>query len=274
MSDTVNNFPVCEMFSSIQGEGKYTGVPSFFVRVSGCNLRCVFAGGSTCDTPYSSFKPEKSKYPDMAATVAGFKAMSKEHPKTTHVVITGGEPLLYKEGLAQFLTEIFKINKNWIVTIETNGSLPMLSPTVKDFYIGLYSVSPKLSTSVDKEHKILSAQEAEHHDKTRLNYKSLFDIAMYSKDYQFKFVYSGPECIDEIKDIFSKMAQYVEKGDDCEVSAWMRRHPNKNTQLMPEGMTNDQLTRTRPGAVQACLDNGWRYSEREHIIIWGDKRGV
>ena len=58
------NFPVIEMFTSIQGEGKWTGSPSFFVRVSGCNLRCCFKG-SICDTPYSSYNPEKTPYKSM-----------------------------------------------------------------------------------------------------------------------------------------------------------------------------------------------------------------
>ena len=61
-NNTKNNvIPVLEMFVSIQGEGKYTGEPSLFIRVSGCNLRCVF-GGTRCDTPYSSFETEKPIY--------------------------------------------------------------------------------------------------------------------------------------------------------------------------------------------------------------------
>lgn len=268
------NFPVCEMFSSLQGEGKYTGVPSFFVRVSGCNLRCVFAGGSKCDTPYSSFSPEKSPWQTMDALVEDFKKMSQDFPKTKHVVVTGGEPLLYRDGLAEFLTEIFKIKDDWCVTIETNGTMPMLNPTSKEFYVSLYSVSPKLSTSVDKDAKVITKEQAEKHDKLRINYANLFKIAMYSKDYQFKFVYSGPECVDEIYGIYRNMSKLVEPGDDCELEIWMRRHPMKNTQLMPEGITNEQLEKTRKIAAEVCIKNGWRLSDREHIIIWGDKRGV
>ena len=117
-------------------------------------------------------------------------------------------------------------------------------------------------------------EQAERHDKTRKNYKALFDIAMYSKDYQFKFVYSGPECENEILDMYREMSKFVEPGDDCELEVGMRRHPMKNTQLMPEGLTNEQLSRTRLEAAELCIKNGWRFVDREHIIIWGDKRGV
>src|SRR5258706_16367017 len=72
-----------ELFYSIQGEGKLAGVPSVFVRASGCNLRCVW-----WDTPYASWKPEggETAVVELARRVAAFVA--------GHVVITGGEPLI------------------------------------------------------------------------------------------------------------------------------------------------------------------------------------
>ncbi|MFG0252257.1 MAG: radical SAM protein, partial [Phycisphaerales bacterium JB038] len=51
-ADTTN-LPIAETFASIQGEGKLTGVPSWFIRVAGCNLRCTW-----CDTPYTSWSPQ------------------------------------------------------------------------------------------------------------------------------------------------------------------------------------------------------------------------
>ena len=137
--------PVVEMFSSIQGEGKYTGVPSFFIRVSGCNLRCVFKD-SRCDTPYTSFEPEKTPYKEMQELVEAFKEMRNNSPRTKHLVITGGEPLLYKKDLEEFLSYVYE--DEMVITIETNGTMPILNPLAKNFKVDLYSVSPKLSTSV------------------------------------------------------------------------------------------------------------------------------
>lgn len=263
---------VNEMFCSIQGEGIYVGVPSFFVRTVGCNLRCVFKD-SICDTAYTSFNPEKPLYDNWDDLMNAFRKLVEDNPRVEHLVITGGESLLSRKDLEEFLTNVYKI-KDFKTTIETNGSLPMLNPLGKGYKIDLYSVSPKLSTSVDWDCKFITEQQRDNHNKNRINYKNLYDIIKYSRNYQFKFVYSGPECIDEIKDIYSKISDLVNKEDDYEFENWIRKHPNKHTQLMPEGITNDQLARTRKEAVAACVENGWRFCDREHIIIWGDKRGV
>lgn len=265
---------VSEMFgNTIQGEGMYTGIPSIFVRTTGCNLRCVFKD-SICDTAYTSFNPEKPLYDNWDDLMDAFKKLVNENPRVNHLVITGGESLLMKDSLEEFLRLAFEIKDDWVVSLETNGSLPMLNPLGKGYKVDLYSVSPKLSTSVDWDCKFLTEAQRDHHNKTRINYKNLYNIVKYSRNYQFKFVYSGPECIDEIKDIYSKMAEFVNKEDDYEFENWIRKHPNKHTQLMPEGITNEQLSHTREEAVKACVENGWRFCDREHIVIWGDKRGV
>src|SRR3954469_19104142 len=80
---TLHGMKIAEIFYSIQGEGMLTGVPSVFVRTSGCNLRCVW-----CDTPYTSWTPEGD---DM--TVAAILETVKQHP-AKHAVITGGEPMI------------------------------------------------------------------------------------------------------------------------------------------------------------------------------------
>src|ERR1700689_1702578 len=83
---------IAELFYSLQGEGSLIGTPSFFIRTSGCNLRC-----SWCDTPYTSWRPEGSEMDldDICAEV-------QRHP-ARHVVVTGGEPMIASEMVA--LTE-------------------------------------------------------------------------------------------------------------------------------------------------------------------------
>src|SRR5258708_12467786 len=78
---------ISEIFYSLQGEGVLTGVPSVFVRTSGCNLRCAW-----CDTPYASWNPEGEP-----RTVAQIVAAVEAHGSARHVILTGGEPMIAKE---------------------------------------------------------------------------------------------------------------------------------------------------------------------------------
>ena len=172
---------VNEMFCSIQGEGMYTGVPSIFVRTAGCNLRCVFKD-SICDTSYTSFNPEKPLFDNWDDLMEAFKKLVDENSRTNHLVISGGEPLLQKNDLELFLTKAFEIKNDWTITIETNGSLPMLNPLGKGYRVDLYSVSPKLSTSVDWDCKYLTPEQRDRHNNMRLNYKNLYDIVKYSRN--------------------------------------------------------------------------------------------
>ncbi|WP_436440803.1 radical SAM protein, partial [Enterococcus faecium] len=75
---------ISEIFASVQGEGIWVGIPSVFVRVSGCNLRCVW-----CDTPYASWNPEGPilELEDILTQIETYKI--------DHVVLTGGEPMLF-----------------------------------------------------------------------------------------------------------------------------------------------------------------------------------
>src|SRR5690242_21457481 len=83
---------IAELFYSLQGEGALVGVPSVFVRTSGCNLRC-----SWCDTPYTSWQPEGTEL-----TLEQILDEVKSHP-ARHVVVTGGEPMILPDVVA--LTE-------------------------------------------------------------------------------------------------------------------------------------------------------------------------
>lgn len=271
------NFPVLEMFCSVQGEGKYTGIPSFFVRVAGCNLRCVF-GESRCDTPYSSFELEKPKWNTVHDTAMAFGEMAFQNPNVRHVVITGGEPMLYKEQIKEFLTLIQTSEYGYTITIETNGTLPAINPWDNDefgYWIDLWSVSPKLSTSVDHNCKYLTTQQRDSHNKIRINYKNLTSYldAMHisqsgdyadcdTPDVQFKFVYSGQDSLIEIKDIIKKIREDT------------GYYINDHVMLMPEGTTNDQLDKISQECVEVCIREGWQFCDRLHIRIWGDKRGV
>ncbi len=98
---------VCEIFSSIQGESSYAGLPCTFVRLTGCNLRCVY-----CDTRYAYEEGIDMSIEQIIKTVKGFGINTVE--------ITGGEPLIQNETVT--LIQGF-LEEGFIVLLETNGSV-------------------------------------------------------------------------------------------------------------------------------------------------------
>lgn len=268
---------VNEIFLSIQGEGQFTGMPSVFVRLNGCNLACCFKG-SICDTPYTSHHPEQKTPVDneeLAKTIINELDKIGGHSENSHIVITGGEPMLQQNSLVDLIDEL-QANDAWnSITIETNGTIrpnqEMLS--VCDL---MWSVSPKLSTSCCFEGTDVSEVAREHHRKTRINLDALATIVMNNQDYQLKFVYSGPECITEIKELIAGIKQQVlTYGNEYTRSTidYKLNEIDRHVMLMPEGITNEQISASAQEAVQYCIENGWKFCDRLHIRIWGDKRG-
>src|SRR5438105_5978676 len=139
---------IAEVFYSIQGEGILTGVPSVFVRTSGCNLRCQW-----CDSPYTSWEPEGERL-----TVEQVLERLAEFP-TRHVVVTGGEPLVAPESeeLCAGLRE-----RGYHITVETAATV--FKPVACD----LISLSPKLANSTPHERQ--GGRFAELHERLRLQF--------------------------------------------------------------------------------------------------------
>jgi 7-carboxy-7-deazaguanine synthase len=267
-----DNLQIVDLFVSLQGEGQRCGIPSLFIRISGCNLRCCFKD-SICDTAYSSFHPEKGKY-----TKEGIKKMLETHPQVTDVVITGGEPMMFAGALSDLLdwlnTNVDDFGDKFI-TIETNGTFYPLGDC-----IDLYSISPKLKTSLPEVGKsylvpgqkgggkttlvTFDKEKIEKLDKMRRNIKTteaLIAGPTYG-DFQLKFVYSGKESLDDILEFLNDLEKEL---------GWPV--PGDHIYLMPEGVTEEQLSKTGREAAQVCIERGWRFTDRLHIRIWGDKRG-
>ncbi|MGE5215483.1 MAG: 7-carboxy-7-deazaguanine synthase QueE, partial [Chloroflexota bacterium] len=113
---------ISEIFYSVQGEGRFAGTPSVFIRSSGCNLRCVW-----CDTPYTSWRPEGSSW-----SIEKILAAVEKHP-TRYIVITGGEPLL-ADDIEALALELKRRKKH--ITVETAGTI------FKSVHCDLISLSP------------------------------------------------------------------------------------------------------------------------------------
>ncbi len=180
------------------------------------------------------------------------------------IVITGGEPLLNQEGLVNLIKELTNINRNAFITIETNGTIEPINSILE--YVDLWSVSPKLKNSIPKPEDStdqfpISKANCDYHSKNRINIKALSIFTQYY-NHQLKFVWNGEQSTQEIKDIISELTEYNNNEEGY------------NIMLMPEGMTVTGVNKNTQDCVQECLDNGWVFTPRLHILVWGDKRGV
>lgn len=230
---------IAEIFHSIQGEGSLTGVPSVFVRTSGCNLRCVW-----CDTPYASWQPEGTdmSLESITAAVSQFGAR--------HVVLTGGEPMVARDihALAAALRAA-----GHHLTIETAATI-----APEGIPCDLASLSPKLRNSAPGD----AADPAwrERHEKTRWQPDVLKAwIERNEGDYQVKFVVCAIEDITEIESMLGETGITV---------------PPEKVFLMPEGTTLDALRQRAPWLIEVCRTRGYRYAHRLHIELFGNTRGT
>lgn len=227
---------LAEVFFSIQGEGKLMGVPSAFVRTSGCNLRCVW-----CDTPYASWQPEGEDVP------VGAIVQRVESFPGRHVVITGGEPMIMPD-LAE-LCDALKA-RNYHITVETAATV---FAAVK---LDLASLSPKLSNSTPAKRE--GGRFARVHEEMRLNVEVIQQLMDTSLDFQLKFVVCQPADLREIHDLLRRL-----KG-------W---EPS-DVQLMPEG--TDRATQDERAAwvSDICKQEGFRFCPRLHVLLYGNRRGT
>ena len=229
---------ISELFFSIQGEGELTGVPSVFVRTSGCNLRCRW-----CDTKYASWKPEGENVTinDLVDKVCSYPAR--------HVVISGGEPMIAK-GIEEFTHLLKESGKH--ITIETAGTI---SPN--GIQCDLASLSPKLSDSTPKEGDI-NKEWIDRHESKRLDYDILSEW-VNSYNFQLKFVVSKEEEIKEIQNVISRIEGKI--------------LPEK-VLLMPEGVDPDTLRSRYDLLIDLCKENGYRLCNRLHIDLFGNTPGT
>ena len=230
-----------EIFHSIQGEGSFMGIPSIFFRTSGCNLRCHW-----CDTPYTSFQPENKKIEILEAAdlITAYDCK--------YVVITGGEPLIQPDKILSLCTLLTQRDRH--ITIETNGTKYVKGIGV---FCDLMSISPKLSDSGPKIEQVKTDRWIKKHDKDRLDIGTLSKL-INNTSCQFKFVVSNEVHIDEIEALQTIL-------------------PNLSDNLiylMPEGRTAKEIQDKQEFVVNTCIEKGWNYSDRLHVRIWGDKRGV
>jgi 7-carboxy-7-deazaguanine synthase len=229
---------ISEIFFSLQGEGGLMGVPSVFIRTSGCNLRCNW-----CDTPYASWHPEGRQL-EVEAVVAEVM----QHP-AKHVVLTGGEPMI-APGIHELAFQLQE--RGYHITIETAATVPP-----RGIACDLASLSPKLAHSAPDAR--LDDTWRRKHEELRWQPAVVAEWIAAAPDYQLKFVVGREADLDEIE----RMLRETE----CVI-------PPAKVLLMPEGITVEALRAKAGWLGELCKARGYRYAPRLHIELYGNKRGT
>ncbi|MFA5830128.1 MAG: 7-carboxy-7-deazaguanine synthase QueE [Candidatus Gracilibacteria bacterium] len=282
---------VSDIFSSIQGEGKNLGKPSLFLRLGICNLQCTW-----CDTPYTWKKGQTDyKQQTIESIFKKLLNLKKESnnervrslkPRTSlakqpflpphgiqNLVITGGEPLLQQTSLTPLLQEIFrskefnqkefkktKTSKNITVEFETNGSIPLLPAFKKAFKKQLengtisFNISPKLKDSGNKPYK----------------------LQLYPNSI-LKFVYVDKNSEKLILDFLKKHQVEIAKNSKQSRGALQKQHPlakNPPVYIMAEGTTIKEMEKKYSAILKFCMENGFQFTPRWHIYLFGNKRAT
>ncbi len=240
-----------EIFYSFQGEGRNQGRPSVFVRLANCNLHCIW-----CDTDYTwnwkgtrfvhkrDEEPGYRKYDRSQWTIdlpVDEVAVALEAFTCKNMVITGGEPLLQDEACVHLMSRLRRRDAGYHFELETNGTLR--PSAIFDELIDQYNVSPKLANSNNP---------ASLREKPAV----LRFFASHPKAW-FKFV--------------------VEAANDLEeVRAMVDRYnilPSR-VYLMPEGIRPEELSGRQGWLIEQCKKYGFAFSDRLHVRIYGDRRGI
>ncbi|MCB1208799.1 MAG: 7-carboxy-7-deazaguanine synthase QueE [Verrucomicrobiales bacterium] len=230
---------IAEIFYSIQGEGTLVGVPSVFIRTSGCNLRCRW-----CDTPYASWEPKGDEM-----SVAEVAAAVSQYSAAAHVVVTGGEPMIAKE-MPALLAALRAAGKH--ITIETAGTvLPGEVPC------DLASISPKLANSTPDVATAGAAWVARHEAVRRQ--PDVLRAWCQRGEFQLKFVISSSEDIVAAAQVVDSIGVPI---------------PPDRVLVMAEGISVEALRSRQELLVETCKERGWRYSPRLHIDLFGNRRGT
>ena len=231
-----------EIFASVQGEGPSVGRPVSFMRLSRCNLACVW-----CDTAYTwHFEGDNRPHRDGVTFERKANQVTLDEQEVAaritqlgqdRLVITGGEPLLQAPALGKLLDRLPDIS----VEIETNGTTTVPPPL--DVRIDQFNVSPKLSHSGNPADLALLSER----------------LDAYATDPRawFKFVIAEPSDVDEVLALRDRY----------------RFRPG-HVFLMPEGTESESLRTREKWLADLCLKHGFRMSDRLHIHLFGDTRGT
>lgn len=245
-----------ELYEAIQGEGSRAGLPTIVIRTLGCQLRCFFGEeGGFCDSWRNSWKLEKGIY-----TFNDIIKMYDDRPDITEMMLTVGGPSMHPaliNSLCNFCHE-----RGIIMTIETEGSQEIHT----DKPIHLVSISPKFSNTTPivglktEWGREVTQNEVDKHEKNRTNPIAIQQLINSHLDFQIKPVVnpsSQPEIWNEVLDFIK-----------------LHNIPKDKIWIMPPGDSRDKLIKTYPDVINFCVENGYNFTGRPHIMAFDTRRLV
>ena len=244
---------ILELYTAVQSEGSRSGMPTIVVRTTGCTHRCFFGEGGWCDSWNTSIHPEKGLY-----NIEDVIDLYYTNPQIKEMMITGGSPTMHPELINELV--IFAKKNNIFVTLETEGSHFVKT----EFPIDLISLSPKFSNSVPvigiktPNGSVVDERMIKQHNKFRMKLDVIADMLNYHKDFHYKPVWNGD---DEI------LKEIEEFRKDLSI-------PKSKTWLMPAGDRRETLIKMYPIVIEKCIEIGYNFCSREHIIAYDDLRCV
>lgn len=245
---------ISEMFYSLQGEGRNTGTPAYFIRLAGCNLMCGGHGtekdgrlynGATwrCDS-IESWTRGRDYTLAVIISMLGGEDFLQNLKRGAHVVITGGEPLLQQGSVMKFIDQLHDMTNNRRIgdqiEIETNGTTLPYEHLL--WGVKYWNVSPKLKNSgMPKEKRVntIALRELNKHE--------------YST---FKFVVKNAADWAEIENDF---LPYIDRSKIV---------------LMPASDHREGLVKASEAVAEICKKECVKMSTRLHLTIWNKTTGV
>ena len=224
---------ISEIFESIQGEGTNAGKPAIFLRTAECNLRC-----SWCDTKYTW---DWNNF-DYATEVneMSIKEIRKELEQFTnrHLVITGGEPLMQQDDLADLLTFL---KPDFYVEVETNGTI--LPNNALSALVDQWNVSPK---TINSGNPLALCEDSE-----------CYAFFSKQKNCYFKYVVENEDDLIEINNLIEKYSLVRDR-----------------IMLMTQASTKEEMAEREKAVFFLSKKNNLSYSPRIHVVKWGNQRGT
>lgn len=251
-------FYLTEEFFSIQGEGKYAGVPSYFLRTGGCNLSCPGFGAAYevdgevrygCDTYFavdSAYAKSWIKVDDAQNLIDRLKDEFETIGYKPHMVITGGEPLMYHSDTVFYAVVEWLVSEGIQITFETNGTIEIDFETYPAYKSCIFALSLKLANSGEAKEK-------------RIHIQALKNIQNHAKEAFLKFT------ID---------AELVETTAKDEINAIRKLLPHLAVYCMPVGESRDTIWKNDKAVFEFCMKYNFKYSDRLHIRVYDTTQGV